>query len=441
MRVRFWGTRGSIATPGPGTVHFGGNTSCVELTTADERLIFDCGTGARALGATLMATASRPVRASILLGHMHWDHIQGFPFFAPIFVPGNTISVYAPEGGQHTLHSALAGQMEYTYFPVELDQLPATIFSYNLAESTYEIGGLRVVTQYLHHPAITLGYRVEAEGLAVVYLSDHEPFFDQLWRADAPPGDIASILHEGDRRHALFMRGADLIIHDAQYTPEEYASKKTWGHSHFAYVVEVAAAAGVRRVALTHHDPTHDDLFLAELEQQARAVAERCGSAIEVFCAYEGYEVVLTALETSRQTAEAEKAAHIPSPVHGARILVADDDPLLRRLAVRVLTRAGHTVEAAHDGLEALRIIQNQPFDLLVLDLDMPGMGGLELLQSLRHQGIASRIPVLILTATGDEHTAQAGFATGANDYLTKPFAIPQLLARVHACLTRTAPG
>jgi len=422
-------------------VHFGGNTSCVELTTGEDLLIFDCGTGARALGAALIASAPQPVRASILLGHTHWDHIQGFPFFAPIFTSGNTISVYAPEGGHRTLHNTLAGQMEYTYFPVELDQLPATIVAHDLVEGTYEIGGARVLTQYLHHPAITLGYRVEAEGLAVVYLTDHEPFFDQLWQAGAPPGQIASILHEGDRRHALFMRGADLVIHDAQYTPEEYPSKKNWGHSHFAYVVEIAAAAGVRRVALTHHDPGHDDIFLTKLERQARAVAARCGSPIEVFCAYEGCEVVLTPLATHRQAEASEQTVLLAPPIHSARILVADDDPLLRRLAVQVLTRAGHTVEEAQDGLEALRTMQDQSFDLLVMDLDMPGMGGLELLQAIRNLETAGRIPVLILTASGDEHTAQAGFAAGADDYLTKPFSIPQLVARVHACLTRTTRG
>jgi len=251
-------------------MHFGGNTSCVELTTtAGDRLIFDCGTGVRALGAALMATAPKPMQVHMLLGHTHWDHIQGFPFFAPIFVPGTTIAVYAPEGGHGTLHNVLAGQMEYTYFPVELDQLPAAITAHNLTEGSYEVGSTRVRTQYLNHPAVTLGYRVEAEGRVVVYLTDHEPFADQLWRVDAAPGHLAAILHEGDHRHALFMHGADLVIHDAQYTPEEYPAKKTWGHSPFDYVVETAAAAGVRRVALTHHDPTHDDVFLAALEQRA----------------------------------------------------------------------------------------------------------------------------------------------------------------------------
>ena len=128
MRVRFWGTRGSVATPGPGTVHFGGNTSCVEVATdSGGCFIFDCGTGARALGAALMAAAPKPVTATILLSHTHWDHIQGFPFFAPLFVPGNRITVCGPEGSGGSLREVLAGQMEFTYFPVEIGQLPAAI--------------------------------------------------------------------------------------------------------------------------------------------------------------------------------------------------------------------------------------------------------------------------------------------------------------------------
>jgi hypothetical protein len=137
-----------------------------------------------------------------------------------------------------------------------------------------------------------VGYRVEADGVAMVYLVDHEPFSDELWRAGAEPGRIESILHEGDRRHAEFMADADLVIHDAQYTPDEYRSKKTWGHSSYDYVVQIAAAAGVRRVALTHHDPSHDDDFVADIERKARALALQCGTGLDVFCAYEDCELV-----------------------------------------------------------------------------------------------------------------------------------------------------
>ena len=153
MQVRFWGTRGSIATPGPGTLHFGGNTSCVEVTTSGGAcFILDCGTGARALGAALMARGAKPLTATILLSHTHWDHIQGFPFFAPLFVPGNRITVCGPEGSGRSLREVLSGQMEFTYFPVEIAQLPATITFQELGEGTHEIGGARVVAEYLNHP-------------------------------------------------------------------------------------------------------------------------------------------------------------------------------------------------------------------------------------------------------------------------------------------------
>ena len=163
---------------------------------------------------------------TILLSHTHWDHIQGFPFFAPLFVPGNRITVCGPEGSARSLREVLAGQMEFTYFPVDIAQLPATITFRELGEGTHEMGGARIVAQYLHHPAMTLGYRIEADGASVVYLCDHEPFADTLSHDSVTRGGGATIAHEGDRRHAHFMSDAGLVIHDAQYTPEEYPAKR-----------------------------------------------------------------------------------------------------------------------------------------------------------------------------------------------------------------------
>ena len=292
MRLRFWGTRGSIATPGPGTNHYGGNTSCIELTTdAGEHLILDCGTGARVLGNNLMANAGGPLSATILLTHTHWDHIQGFPFFAPLFVPGNHFSVYGPEGTNLSLHDVLSGQMEHHYFPVELGQLAARIMYRDLSEGTHQISGVQIRAQNMNHPSPTLGYRIEAHGASVLYLSDHEPFNEGVWRDGAEPGRLESILDAGDRRHAEYMQNADLVIHEAQYTPEEYPAKRNWGHSTYAYVVGLAAAAGVRRLLLTHHDPSHDDAFVADIEARARKLVEHLGSKMDVACAYEGCEI------------------------------------------------------------------------------------------------------------------------------------------------------
>jgi len=438
MRVRFWGTRGSIATPGPGTNHFGGNTSCVELTTASgDLLIFDCGTGAHPLAAKLMAQGTKAINANILIGHTHWDHIQGFPFFIPAFVQGNAVAIYGPEGSHGSLHDVLAGQMESTYFPVELKQLPAAITYHDLTEGIHTIGSARVATQFLHHPAITVGYRVEADGVAVVYLVDHEPFSDALWRAGAEPGRVESILHDGDRKHAQFMADADLVIHDAQYTPEEYGPKKTWGHSTYEYVVQIAAAAGVRQVALTHHDPGHDDRFVAEIETKARAIALQRGTGLDVFCAYEGCELVLERRSTLKPfiTAAPFQASVAQRRFH---ILVVDDQPDMLAMVVRALEEDQYIVSKAANGPEALRMIDARMPDLVVLDYKMSGMDGMAVTKALRARTTTQALPVLMLTAMTDEPSTRAGFEAGVTDYVTKPFSVPQLTARVRACLART---
>jgi phosphoribosyl 1,2-cyclic phosphodiesterase len=254
-------------------------------------MVFDSGTGARTLGNHWLANIKGSISATMLLTHTHWDHIQGFPFFAPLFVPGNRFTVYGPEGTCLSLHDVLSGQMEHHYFPVELDQLAAGITYEDLAEGARVIAGLTIKTQRMNHPSPTLGYRVEGGGRSFCYLSDHEPFFEGVWRDGAEPGRIESILEEGDRKHAEYMQGVDLLIHEAQYTPEEYPAKKSWGHSTYSYVVQMAAAAGVPKVILSHHDPSHDDTFVAKIEERARELARSIGSTMEVSCAYEGWEL------------------------------------------------------------------------------------------------------------------------------------------------------
>jgi CheY-like chemotaxis protein len=285
---------------------------------------------------------------------------------------------------------------------------------------------------------MTLGYRVEADGAAVVYSSDHEPFSETLWHGNLPPGHTESLVHEGDRRHARFMEGAGLVIHDAQYTPEEFPAKKTWGHSTYEYAVGLAAAAGVQRLALTHHDPTHDDGFVATIEQRARAYATQLGSAVEVCCAYEGLDLTVEPRGV-QYLVDAPPAPQVGrAPLRGSRILVVDDDPDILALARQALSQDGYIVTEAASGQAALALIAAEVPDLLVLDLLMPAPDGLEVLRILRSSTATATLPVVVLTAMDDEVSTRAGFDLGATDYLTKPFSIPQLAARVRACLTRS---
>lgn len=438
MNLRFWGTRGSIATPGPSTIEFGGNTSCIEVVTnSGARFIFDCGTGARPLGAHLMAHAQKPIVATILLSHTHWDHIQGFPFFVPLFVPGNRFNVCGPQGAKNSLPEVLSGQMEYTYFPVELAQLGAKITYHDLAEGTHDMEGVQVGAQLLNHPAIALGYRLEADGASLLYLCDHEPYWEPLWDSNSVPGRMESILHDLDRKHARFMQGADVVVHDAQYTSEEYPSKKNWGHSTYSYVTQIAAAAGVKQLIMTHHDPTHDDAFLSGMEKRAQELAASIGSTMKVSFAREGYEESF-ANEELDKTRVTEIHQADPSHSGALLVLIVDDDEDLRLLARRALEHAGHKAIEADNGEEGLKLVESHSPDLLLLDLNMPGMNGFEVLRRLKSRPSARPLPVLVLTGLGDEESARSSFQFGATDFLIKPFSPPQLDARVRACFAHS---
>jgi phosphoribosyl 1,2-cyclic phosphodiesterase len=263
MRVRFWGTRGSIAKSGPHVRRYGGNTSCVEVRTdAGTLIVLDCGTGAHDLGRELTVPKRAPQSGYLLLSHMHWDHIQGLPFFAPLLSPETRWDIYAPRGIKQSLQQTLAGQMQSPYFPVTLEELGADIRYHELVEGELQIDDVHVTTQYLNHPALTLGYRLRADGTTLVYASDHEPHAREL---AAGHGQVS----RQDLRHVRFLRDADLVIHDAQFTPEEYQQRAGWGHSTGQYAVQMCQMAGARALALTHHDPgRHDN----EVDQIVRAV-------------------------------------------------------------------------------------------------------------------------------------------------------------------------
>jgi phosphoribosyl 1,2-cyclic phosphodiesterase len=259
MRVRFWGVRGSIAAAGPETAQVGGNTSCVEVRVGDTLIIFDAGTGLRRLGEALFAEgAGRPVTAHLLLSHLHWDHIQGFPFFGPAYVPGNRIRVYAPErcAANGDVRAALDAQMRAPHFPVGLDAMRAELaFGAVAAGAEWSLGEARVQAAAAKHPNGCLAYRVTAGGRSVVYATDTE--HDASGRLDKQLLELA--------------RGADVLIYDAQYTADEYAKKRGWGHSTAEEGARLAEAAGIGQLVLYHHDPTHDDWQIARIEAATRA--------------------------------------------------------------------------------------------------------------------------------------------------------------------------
>ena len=440
MRIRFWGTRGSLAKPGPSTLRYGGNTSCVEVRTLDGTLlVLDCGTGAHELGVSLMASGVKPLRGHLMLTHTHWDHIQGFPFFVPLFVPGNEWDIYAPGGlGQH-LETTLAGQMEYNYFPVTLAQLGATIRFHDLSEGSFKVGGISVTAQYLNHPALTLGYRLEADGATFVYAVDHEPNAASLCAAGTKS---AQPVHGEDRRHVEFLAGADLIVHDAQYTIAEYPAKEGWGHSPAETAVDYAIAAGAKRLALFHYDPLRTDDGVDQVLDLCRKRVAASQSTLDVFGAAEGQFVELVAPEVAKPE-RAQKTATRKSAGAQQTVLVADDDSTIVKLLVATLEKDGFRVLTTRDGESAIRMAREERPALVLLDWEMPGATGVEVTKALRADADPDLrdVPVVLITSqSGDENTA-IGFAAGVTDYLTKPFRPAHLRTRVRTWLLRGGAG
>jgi CheY-like chemotaxis protein len=439
MLIRFWGTRGSLAKPGPGTLRYGGNTSCVEVRTASGTLIvLDCGTGAHGLGQALVAGGA-PVRGHLMITHTHWDHIQGFPFFGPLFGRSNEWDIYAPGGLGQQLERTLAGQMEYTYFPVTLQQLGAAIRYHDLVEGSFMLDDVRVVTQYLNHPALALGYRLETDSVAVVYSSDHEPHVPWVSMGSVAGAEGAPPAHREDLRHVEFLAGADLVIHDAQYDLAEYREKVGWGHTPAEYAVDYALAARARRLALYHHEPLRDDAGVDTLLESCRRRVAAAGGQLEVFAAAEGQVIELA--QGSGAMAAAARPAAAPAGARAETILVADDDPAIVTLLRASLESDGFRVVTAGDGKAALDLARAERPALLLLDWQMPGASGVEVTRALRDDADPDvrALPVVLITAqSGAENTA-AGFAAGVTDYLTKPFRPAHVRARVRAWLLRRA--
>lgn len=253
MRVTLWGTRGSLATPGPETARYGGNTSCVEVRgRAGAALVLDAGTGIRRLGVALPRTL---LRVDLLLTHLHMDHLQGLGFFAPLFNPQAEVHIWGPASTTMCLRERLTRYLSPPLFPVLLRDLPCRLFLHEVPCGDFTIGEFQVATSLVCHPGPTVGYRIASSGAVLTYMPDHEPALG----AQAFP-----MAREWTSGYAL-AAGADLLIHDAQYSSAEYAGRVGWGHSSLADTLTFAALAGVKHLVPFHHDPAHSDSDLDRL--------------------------------------------------------------------------------------------------------------------------------------------------------------------------------
>jgi len=306
MKLTLWGVRGSIPVPGPNTVRYGGNTACLEVRYGPENklLIVDAGSGIKPLGDKIVREELKdgPIKAQLFLSHTHWDHIIGFPFFTPIFIPGTRLELYSPINYEERSVEEIIGiQLSYQYFPVRQSELAAEISYESLKEDTLDLGdGMVIRTKFLNHPVSTLGYRFEYDGKSICTLFDHEPFRNMFPSDPEDPDYDAAVAEEGEAvaeeenaRIRAFFADADVVVHDTQYTLEEYTNKFIgWGHTSYEYAIKSAHRSGVKRLLFFHHDPLRTDDQLDELLAGYRAkIANQTSMQIDV--AQEGVTIEL----------------------------------------------------------------------------------------------------------------------------------------------------
>jgi phosphoribosyl 1,2-cyclic phosphodiesterase len=280
LSVRFWGVRGSIPCPGPDTVIYGGNTSCVEIRADDRLLIVDLGTGIRPLGDWLLQNDLKKygkIKADIFITHTHLDHILGFPMFAPVYIPGTELRITGPVSFENdSLKDIIESQLSFRYWPVRAEELAAKIEYVQIKETTIDLGGGLIVTsKFLNHPIFCLGYRFDFKGKSIAAVFDHEPFRN-LFPTDpadknfdeemAKEGEIAAVEENEKIKH--FINGADIVIHDAHYSDDEYAKHIGWGHACFEHAVKSINDADVKKLVFYHHEPKRTDSQLEQLEKK-----------------------------------------------------------------------------------------------------------------------------------------------------------------------------
>lgn len=297
-RLKIWGVRGSIPVPGPGTVRYGGNTSCIEVRADGELIVLDAGSGIRELGLALENEfGSRPIKLSLLITHVHWDHIQGFPFFVPAYNDKNEIQILGYDGTGSGLREILKGQMATPFFPVALHDLPGKINIRKLESMDFKIGNVRVRSRFMNHPGVCVGYRILTSKGSIAYLPDHE-HYDAFKLHSAKshllsPEQTQKRAREDRAELVKFLQGSDILILDTQYTDDEYQAHVGWGHGSLSSAISLALDASIRKLVLFHHDPTHDDDMIDKMLQTARKIAAKSENYLEVEAAREGAEMTI----------------------------------------------------------------------------------------------------------------------------------------------------
>lgn len=276
MKIRFWGTRGSIPAPGSNTSRYGGNTTCLEVKSGKTRLIFDAGTGIRQLG-YLLKNESLPIR--IIFTHFHWDHIQGLPFFIPIYIPDKPVEFYAYPPFYHGLKEMMVNQLKKEYFPAEYQTLPSLMKFFKLKKKNNIMEPFQISLIENNHPGGAIGYRISSGKKGLVFLTDNE----------LKPPETKTDWSDFVR----FSKGADVLVHDAQYNDQELKEKPGWGHSSYAQVCQLALEAEVKQLIFTHHEPLHSDDYIDDEVSKWRGWVKEKGGTFDLWGASEDEEIEL----------------------------------------------------------------------------------------------------------------------------------------------------